>query len=218
MRDKPGRRNTRTVSSGRGFDWEFHQLPKGELAITLGEPGNEHKLVLDPWEVAAVTTLIGLWRGDGVLRLRKPGWELARHDIANGFPWGINIELDGPADTIRVHLQDTRQTQPPRIELLDITAGPDGRLRPHHSTVTRPAVGLSGDEETDTHVAIMLTMLRENGGVITGSAKTFIGTALIIRNSHQWHVIPGSGDQTHQLFYLSQPNGPHGPPPDNIII
>lgn len=69
-------------------------------------------------------------------------------------------------------------------------------------------MGVSGDEEVDQHLAIVLTMIRENGGTLPGTLSHFTAAAYDVYKGHTWRAVPGSGDGDHQIFYLAEPHTP----------
>ncbi len=203
-RSKP--RPQRTVPMGdTGMSWVVtgaQPVP----AIT-GERPDGTTFEVDHWQLASTVTLLALWTGEGTLRLSASGWALAWADVQRGYEWGVAPQRPSP-DRITLHLHDTRQTHPARVELIDITQGQDGKLRANHSTHTAPRTGLSGDAETDVHLAIMLTMLRENGGTLTARLDEFLATAEMIQTGHDWRAVefPLDGREA-KTFHLVEPPG-----------
>lgn len=209
---RPSRADRRRIPSGiPGINW---LAPSTEPVPALsGTLDDGTRVTLTQWEIAATATLMALWAGDGVLRLSASGWHLAQQDVAYGHEWTLFIEeCGGPNDHLLLTLQDTRVTEPARIALIDVTDTAQGAPRVGHSYLEAPAAGLSGDADTDQHLAIMLCMMRANGGILPGRASAFIATARVIQAGHQWRAIPGTGNDDTQLFYLSEPHGPPQPP------
>lgn len=203
-------RSQRRIPSGvDGINWlSPSAAPRHALTVTFADGT---LLRLDSWEIASAATLLRLWAGEGVFSLPTAGWRLAQHDIAYGFEWRLHLAGDMSRDELLFSLHDTRTTEPPRVAVVDVTTASDGDLQTRTREVVAPQPGLSGDPTTDMHLAILLAMLRENGGGLTACASTFIQTATIIRSGHQWRAIPGIGDSERQMFYLEQPAGPPGP-------
>jgi len=199
-------RQQRTIPMGdTGMSWVVAG-GRPSAAIT-GERPDGTRFVLDNWQLASTATLLALWAGDGTLRLSASGWALAWADVQRGYEWGVDPQRPSP-DRITLHLHDTRQTQPARVELIDITQGHNGKLRASHSIHTAPPAGLSGDPETDVHLAIMLTMLRENGGTLSARLDEFLATAEMIQTGHDWRAVefPLDGREA-KTFHLVETAG-----------
>ncbi|NKQ59046.1 hypothetical protein HFP15_40010 [Amycolatopsis sp. K13G38] len=177
------------------------------VAAITGETLDGTRFEIDHWQLASTVTLLALWASDGTLRLTATGWALAWSDVQRGYEWGVDPQRSSP-DRITLHLHDTRQTRPASVELIDITQGRDGKLRAQYSTHTAPHTGLSGDPETDVHLAIMLTMLRENGGTLSARLDEFLATAEMIQTGHDWRAVefPLDGHQV-KTFHLVETAG-----------
>ncbi|TKG72735.1 hypothetical protein [Prauserella endophytica] len=177
--------------------------------IFTGERRDGTTFAVDQWQLASAVTLLALRAGRGVLSLTASGWALAREDVERGYRWRLSMQRPSQ-NTLTLHLHDTRQTTPHRVQLIDITGSPDGGLRAHHRTLTAAKPGLSGDTETDTHLAIMLTMLRENGGTLSAHPDELAATAELIHSGHHWRVVelPFSGKA--KTFQLEEPEEPPG--------
>ncbi|NKQ54980.1 hypothetical protein HFP15_19025 [Amycolatopsis sp. K13G38] len=184
------------------MNWEFPATTPAPVITAEREDGTI--FVVDQWRLASAVTLLSLWAKHGVLRLSASGWALAWEDVQRGYEWGVLPQRVG-THRITLHLHDTRQTEPSRVELIDITRGPDGDAQARHSAFTAPRPGLSGDTDTDTHLAIMLTMLRENGGTLAGRLDQLLATADMIQTGHEWRAVelPVNGDT--KTFHLAEP-------------
>lgn len=212
-RKRPPKRSTlrrrRTIPIGRtGMDWE---LPAEQpVPVITAERDDGSTFTVDHWQLASVVTLMALWTTNGELRLSARGWALAREDVQRGYEWGVSVRRPSP-ERITLHLHDTQQTEPSRVELIDLDLDDDGNVQAQHSTHTAPQVGLSGDTETDTHLAIMLTMLRENGGTLAARVDELLATANLIQTGHQWRVIELPFASEIKTFHLAEPadNGEH---------
>lgn len=162
---------------------------------------------LDQFQVASAATLVALRAKSGVMRLSSSGWRLAADDVAHALHWGMSMEFNEDTDRLLFYLDDTRP--PGRIEVVDVTLGANGQLVASEPTeLAPPTVGVSGDEEVDQHLAIVLTMIRENGGTLPGTLSHFTAAAYDVYKGHTWRAVPGSGDGDHQIFYLSEPHAP----------
>lgn len=207
--EQSGRPARRIPSGVPGVDWVVAPTPS-EPALSANLV-NGQDMTFDQWQLGSAFALYLLWLGDGLLRLPAAGWELARDDVARGYKWHLLIEVDGPGNMVQLTFVDTQATEPRQVELIDVAATPGGRLRSRHTVVRAPAVGLSGDDETDQHMAMLLCLLRLAGGVVQARASTLVGAAQTISLGHQWHAVLGENDGESQLFILSEPNG--DPPP-----
>lgn len=205
---RPGRR----IPSGvPGINWVVEPTPS-EPALSANLV-NGQDVTLDQWQLGSAFALYNLWLGDGLLRLPAAGWELARDDVAHGFTWHVLVEVHGPDNVVQLTFVDTQATEPQQIELIDVAATSGGGVRSRHTVVRAPAVGLSGDNETDQHMAMLLCMLRQAGGVLQARASTLVGAAQAISLGHQWQAVLGENDGESQLFILSEPNGEAPPLP-----
>lgn len=183
--DRGGRR---TPSGVPGINWLVSSAgPQPAISVTLD---NDQGVTLDQWRVGSAFVLYTLWLEDGLIRLPAADWDLARDDVAHGHEWTLFLELDGPDNAIVLSCADV-QSRP--------------------SAVKARTGGLSGDAETDKHMAVLLCMLRQDGGSLRARASTLIGAAQVIGRGHEWRAVLGDNDGESQLFILSEPNGP--PPP-----
>lgn len=196
------RAGRRRVPSGvPGISWVTPSRdPAPALTLTFADA----EITIDQYEVAASTTLLALWVTDGLLRLPAAGWRLAREDVAYAHEWRLHLDLDGPRDRVALILRDTRTTDPARVAL--VSDDPHGRARVDY--LTAPAAGISGDADTDLHIAIMLCLIRHHGGTLTLPASSLAATARVLRAGHRWRAIPGTGSEDEQCIYLAQPDGP----------
>jgi len=185
--------------------------PRPSIAFTATMDGE--RISLDQFQVASAATLVALRAKEGVMRLSSSEWRLAAADVAHGLRWGMAIEYSEDTDSLLFYLDDTKR--PGAIQVADYLHGVDGQLVASASTALRPpSVGVSGDEEVDQHLAIVLTMIRENGGTLPGSLSEFTAAAYDLYKGHAWRTVPGFGDGEHQIFYLSEPHTPPSKSPD----
>lgn len=207
-RRRPAKRSTprpeRTFPIGStGLNWVTSAARPAPVITADREDGT--RFTVDQWQLASIVTLLALWAKHGVLYLSASSWALAWEDVQRGYGWGVSLRRPS-AERITLHLHDTRQTEPSRVELIDITTNPHGDLQVGRSTLTAPKPGLSGDAETDIHLAIMLAMLRENGGTLSTRLDQLLATADMIQTGHDWRAVelPFGGDI--KTFHLAEPS------------
>jgi hypothetical protein len=166
------------------------------MTWTADSPETGEKFTLNRWQIASTVTLNALWAQDGVLVLPGKAWDLARRDVATKADWGLMPEVDKAASRMRISLRDTT-TSHTGLLIPDLVLGNGGR-----------GLGtLSGDPVIDTHLAIMLTILRISGGMLEGGARQFWICGEAVIKNHPWHVRGERPSPHEQVFTLSEPEG-----------
>jgi hypothetical protein len=203
-RRQQGSAEERRIPAGfGGANWVVTPAPTAAFTLPLEDgDGNSFELRLDQWQLAAVIVLISLYAANGVLRVYTDNWRDACRDIDYNHKWQMHSAANGPEDQITLLLLDT-----PRVPVTVLAAerrSPDGKTL-EERILTQPRIG-TGDTTRDLHAALVLTMLRDNGGTMHGTLSHFVAVADKILGGHTWSVLPGKGNGPVTAFHLVEPD------------